>query len=749
MSGTMPVVTIDLTSLNPEQQQAVCHTGSHLLVVAGPGSGKTRVLTHRVAWLLDQGVSSRHILAVTFTNKAAGEIRERLSSLTGETAAGSMWAGTFHSLCARLLRIEHAAANLPRSFQIMDTDDTERLVTTIVKERGLATDTSTAKQLAKELREQISLRKNTLGQSTSWHPNSAMIDHIKGEYTSRLREMNALDFDDLLLETLNVLSTDTDAAQRWRSRFSHVLVDEFQDTNAVQLALVKAFSTQGLVTAVGDAAQAIYSWRGADHTVIERFSHEFNPSTVILLGQNYRSTPQIVGVCQDILDHDTDASYRLDLSTSNNHGDKVVVRTCDDDRDEASWIVSKLGNTGFGLSDHAILVRTASQTRSLEEELLSRRVPYVVVGGQRFYERAEVKDALAHLRTAVFDTDSIAFGRAALTPRCGIGEKTIAAVSSESRTSGSIQLALRSGSSRTGSALERFADHLLSVKTAAETGPAAAVREVLSGGLLAHWSAQQGGDGRAENLEQLISAAAAFSKGRTADGRVVAELSGFEATVAFIEYVALVSAADEGTAQGVQILTIHAAKGREFPVVFVAGLEQELLPHIRSINSDSSLREERRLFYVACSRAEKKLFISWARSRLMFGKPKQQQRSDFLTDLLNARASKGGTHIVTEDSPRRKAPWTDNHRSRPVGAGRWSESHTAYTTPRPPVAPRNVTAPGPRLIADQLEVGTLVKHAVFGPGKVRAVKGDSVDVMFADKSRTLAISMAPLEIVNH
>ena len=737
-------MTTDLSLLNDDQIRAVQHQGSHLLVVAGPGSGKTRVLTHRVAWLLDQGVSASEIVAVTFTNKAAGEIRTRLEKLAPQEAVGRLWAGTFHSLCARLLRIEHEAANLSRSFQILDSDDTERVVVHILKERGLVEDTKTAKQLARELREQISLAKNTLS-APSERYDGGLLQSVFDEYTKRLKEMQALDFDDLLLEALNLLNNGSEVAAKWCTRFAHVLVDEFQDTNKVQLAIVQALSSYGHVTAVGDAAQAIYSWRGADNTVIDRFGKEFAPAEIVLLGENYRSTPQIVATCQAILDADKDSNYSLVLRTSNPPGALVIARECDDDRDEAAWIVDKIRSSAFALQDHAILVRTAAQTRSLEEALLFRKMPYIVVGGQRFYERAEVRDALSHMRAAVFDTDVIAFSRAATTPRCGIGEKTVTETIAATRKHGSLQKALRLSESRA-SALHHFADHLSRVELAANKGPAEAVKAVLSAGLQTHWAAQQNGESRVENLDQLVSAAAVFETGMTADGREVAALTGFEATVAFIEYVALVSAADTGGTQSVQILTIHAAKGREFPVVFVAGVEEDLLPHIRSVNSEIAIREERRLMYVACSRAEKQLYISWARQRLLFGKPRVQSPSRFLEDL-----PKDQNVVSFERATNRKSPWTQNHRSRPVGTGTWVEPHTSTREkPAPSVfAPsfKPATATGPRLNPTEATVGIDVWHTSFGKGLVRVVRGDTIEIRFVDKTRTLSLSMAPLRLV--
>ena len=733
-------------SLNDAQRRAVTHEGSHLLVVAGPGSGKTRVLTHRIAHLVKTGVSPREILAVTFTNKAAGEIRSRLSQLVGDETAKDMWAGTFHSMCARLLRYEHQSLLLPRQFQILDSNDSQRVVANLVREYNLADDAKNAMSLARELRDQFSYVKNTMRDSSEFlEPGQAT---LYGAYVQRLQKMQALDFDDLLLFTLRFLENkDSPQAARWRGRFRHVLVDEFQDTNAVQLALVKRFAESGLVTAVGDAAQSIYSWRGADHTVLDRFAAEFSPATVVMLGENYRSTPQIVQTCQSILDADLDAPYRLELSTSNPPGTPVQARECDDDRDEANYIASRIEASSIPASKQAVLVRTAAQTRSIEDEFVSRRIPYVVVGGLRFYDRAEVRDALSFLRAASYPCDVVSFQRAVAAPKRGVGDKTVAEIAAHALELGSLELALAGHTGRAAKALGEFAEILSQITASAltpdaqQSGPASAVQTVIDKAMRAHWAKDQDSQGRMENLEQLQAAAESFTKGNTVDGQVVSELDGRSQLLAFLEHVALIAAVDEGKAECVQVMTMHAAKGREFQSVFVAGVEEEILPHVRSQSSHADLQEERRLFYVACSRAEQLLSITWCRSRFLFGKHRDQTPSRFLGDLPT-----DPTILVRTRSANRKAPWTQNHRSRPVGTGSWAET---ASQPRPlaqAVVRSNQPSDSPRLSLQEASPGAVVAHVSFGDGEVLSVNGDSVTIVFSGTKRTLSLSLAPMSL---
>lgn len=730
-------MTLDLAHLNDAQRRSVLHSDEHLLVIAGPGSGKTRVLTHRIARLLDDGVKPWEILAVTFTNKAAAEMRERLERLVGDGTTRLLWAGTFHSVCARMLRFEAEAAGLGKNFQILDAQDAQRVVSSIVLDAGLAVDKKEATQLGREMRDRISYVKNTM-QDPALDLDESELSLFRA-YEDRLQKMGALDFDDLLLRALAFLRSSSEAAQRWRSRFRHVLVDEFQDTNAVQLAIVQLLAQQGLVTAVGDAAQSIYSWRGADHTVVTRFEALFNPASVIQLGENYRSTPQIVEVCQAILDAEPDAPYRLELSTGNAPGSKVRLRECDDERDEAAYVAAAIQRSRLPLSEHAILVRTAAQTRPIEDELMNRRIPYVVVGGLKFYERAEIRDAIAYLRAASYDCDVVSFARAVTVPRRGVGEKTVSEVVESALLIGDLRAALGSYAGRGAKGVQEMLAVLEQLRNhALEVGYVAAVQELVNTVLRPHFAKDPEGQTRIENLDQLVAAAAQFRSGITITGERVEELDGLSALLAFLEHVALVSAADEEKGSCVQLMTMHAAKGREFPHVFVTGLEEEILPHSRAKGSPADVSEERRLFYVACSRAKAELDLSHVRSRYLFGQSRDQARSRFVGDLSHL-------DLQRSSAPFRKAYWTDSHRSRPGGAGEWSKRFQKPAAPAPVRERRAASpAPGPRLSASEVTVGDVVNHPSFGDGTVVSLRGNEVRISFAEKERTLSLEMAPL-----
>jgi DNA helicase-2/ATP-dependent DNA helicase PcrA len=728
-----------LHGLNENQRQAVLHDGSNLLVLAGPGSGKTRVLTHRIAHFVESGTRPHAILAVTFTNKAAAEMRERLARLMGDSAASAIWAGTFHSMCARMLRFEHTAAQLPRDFQIIDAQDAQRLVANIVLEKGLAADRNDATSTARDVKDRISYAKNTLAPIADAMSESDFA--VYTTYEERLRKMKALDFDDLLVRALEFLSSGTAEAERWKNRFEYVLVDEFQDTNAVQLRIVQLFSENSYVTAVGDAAQSIYSWRGADHTGVTRFEASFSPSVTIPLGENYRSTPEIVAVCQAILDAEDDAPYRLELSTGNPSGAKVALRECDDDRDEAAYIVSEIRRSNRTHAEHAVLVRTAAQTRSIEAELVLNRIPYVIVGGLKFYERAEIRDAIAYLRTAVYECDILSFARAVATPRRGVGEKTIQEIEHLALTSGDLHDVLESYAGRSKRGIEEFKAVLDEICREASSGSATdAVSYLVEKVLKPHLATVPESQTRVENLDQLIAAAGEFQKGITTTGELVSELDGLSALAALLEHIALVSAGDDSTADCVQIMTMHAAKGLEFPVVFVAGLEVSILPHVRASNSPEDLSEERRLFYVACSRAEKRLHLTFARQRFLFGQVREQRRSRFISDINHLDV------VEQHRAPNRKAPWTDAHRSRPVGAGSWAKAHTAQ--PTPPRKIRESQPPsGPRLSATDATTGVRVAHPSFGEGTVVSSTHKEVVIDFSGKRRTLSLEIAPLTLL--
>ncbi len=707
--------------LNPEQARAVGDP-EPLLVVAGPGSGKTRVLTHRIAHFIQSGTPAWKILAVTFTNKAAGEMRERLALILGEEQATDLWVSTFHAMCVKILRKEHAAVGLPKSFSIVDADDAERVMRRFIADEGLFSESDRIRETAKEAIHAVSAAKNRM--EPLQNTGRGSLGWMAEGYQNRLLSMGACDFDDLLLLTVRALQ-DPNVHARWASRFDHILVDEFQDTNEPQLAIVRLLADRGQITAVGDAQQAIYGFRGAHAEAMDEFRRSFPAAGTVVLGQNYRSTQPILDVCQAVIDENGPGAPRLWSDVSG--GPLPVVRECDDDRDEAAWIcrlVHQAAAKGTELDSMAVLVRTNAMTRSIEEAFTSNRIAYRFIGGARFYDRAEIRDTMAWLKLAANDLDAVSFERACAVPKRGVGPKTIQDVLTVARTEGvgcsEAALKVAQSSKRAAAGLTAVLEHLEAVRLAGAENAVKAVVAALDGGVREAWSKGEDSETRLENLEALVSAAAdPLTDDDSLDG--------------FLERAALVSATDE-TGTGVQLMTVHAAKGREFHTVFVPGLEERLFPHARALNSSSELREERRLLFVACSRAERQLYLSWARRRLVFGKPSDQSASRFLSCLSSL--------VATESAPRRSDPWgSSRHANR---GGDWSVRSARPThTPSPP--PRAVVKEPfvPREIIE-LAVGDRVLHAKFGEGVVCSVRDRDVTVRFADRERTLARDIAPL-----
>ena len=728
-AGTVDSVTSYdcFAGLNPDQALAVGGP-EPLLVIAGPGSGKTRVLTHRIAHFIQCGTPAWKILAVTFTNKAAGEMRERLAGILGEEQAADLWVSTFHSMCVKILRREHAVVGLPRSFSIVDADDAERVMRRFIADAGLFTEPERIRELAKEAIHAVSASKNRMQPLSNTGRGS--LGWLAEGYQERLLSMGACDFDDLLLLTVRALQ-DPEVRQRWTSRFDHILVDEFQDTNEPQLAIVRLLADRSQITAVGDAQQAIYGFRGAHAEAMDEFRRAFETAGTVVLGQNYRSTQPILDVCQAVIDENGPGAPRLWSDVS--QGALPLVRECDDDRDEAAWIcrlINQSAARGTVLDSIAILVRTNAMTRSIEEALTSTRIAYRFIGGARFYDRAEIRDAMAWLKLAANDLDAVSFERACTVPKRGVGPKTVQEVLTLARAENigisDAAAKVAANTKRAAVGLTAVLDHLEAVRLGGSKNALAAVHAAIEGGVREAWSKGEDAETRLENLDALVSAAAdPLTDDDSLDG--------------FLERAALVSATDD-TGTGVQLMTVHAAKGREFHTVFIPGLEEKLFPHSRSNGSPSELREERRLLFVACSRAERQLYMSWSRRRLLFGKPSDQSVSRFLSCLEGL--------VDTESAPRRMDPWgSSRHANR---GGSWGSSAASS---RPASRPAPYTPPAPRAAKEpfvpreiiELSVGDRVAHPKFGEGVVRSVRERDVTVKFPDRERTLARDIAPLE----
>jgi DNA helicase-2/ATP-dependent DNA helicase PcrA len=634
-----------LAGLNPDQVEAVRTLEGPLLVVAGPGSGKTRVLTHRSAALLRGGVPAWRQLAVTFTNKAAGEMRDRLEQLVGAEASRQMWVATFHSMCARILRANAEAAGLGRDFTIVDSDDSSKLLAAGLERAGQG---KLERKELRSLRAEISRAKNegrTIAEIAARGPADRLLAAAWTYYEQELERVNGLDFDDLMLRCLRLLETDAVVRERYQQKFSHVSVDEAQDTNFVQWRLIQILAAgHGNVMLVGDADQSIYRFRAADPSFMAGFAEEWTNAKVVVLHQNYRSTANILDVVRAVI-APNEAPNRPALTTDAAAGAPVKLYIARDDRDEASWVCRRIAATPGSHGAHAILVRTHAQTRVLEEALKLSGLPYDLVGMTKFYDRAEVKDALSYLRAAVNPRDAIAFRRALTTPKRGIGPAMIDAIDADAADGDVVAAARRAATGRSAKAqaLAGFLDVLDAVRDAAGTaGPAAALNVAIRvGGVKAMYAKDADGHTRVENMQELVNAAAAYvvdDTQVTVDGTPVPALPADRQTVAFLENVALVAAGDDVEDGGgrVQVITAHASKGKEFGHVYVVGVEDGFFPYVRS-TTDDEIAEERRLLFVACSRAERTLTLSRARQRVLFGgSPDVREPSPFLVSLPDA-----------------------------------------------------------------------------------------------------------------
>lgn len=634
---------IILDSLNDAQRQAVAAPLGHQLVLAGAGSGKTRVLTHRIAYLVEeQGLSPFNILAVTFTNKAASEMRARIEELLGPTAR-SMWVGTFHGLAHRLLRTHWRDIGLPEGFQILDSDDQHRLVRRVIASLGLDEDRWPTKQAQYFIN-----AKKDEGLEAHHLPDygdvtARTLIKIYRAYEENCVRAGLIDFADLLLKTHKLWTTKPEVLAHYQERFRYILVDEFQDTNAIQYAWVRILAgNQNHVMIVGDDDQSIYGWRGAKVENIQRFCKDFPEAMTTRLEQNYRSTGTILKAANALIENNADRLGK-NLWTSGESGDLIHVYNAFNDLDEAHFIVNRIRDwqkAGNSLSDVAILYRSNAQSRVLEEALMQFSMPYRVYGGLRFFERAEIKDALAYLRLMTNSHDDAAFERVVNTPTRGIGDTTLIALR-EYATSHQVSLWTAATKileqndlkPRAAKALELFL-HL--IETLAKDTEHLALFEqvehvIHNSGLIEHYRKEKGEKGiaRLENLEELVNAAKQF------DGKEMTE--DMPLLTAFLAYSALESGENQAEQfeESVQLMTLHTAKGLEFPVVFMCGFEEGLFPHYMTMEDPKGLEEERRLCYVGITRAMQKLFITHAEVRRLHGKEMRHRASRFLKEIPN------------------------------------------------------------------------------------------------------------------
>jgi DNA helicase-2/ATP-dependent DNA helicase PcrA len=712
-----------LDGLNDAQRQAVGSPLAPALVLAGAGSGKTRVLVHRVAWLIQvEGASPNSILAVTFTNKAAAEMRGRIETLLG-IPGGALWIGTFHGLAHRLLRLHWREAGLAQSFQILDSEDQARLLRKVLKAMNL----DEARWVPREILWFINAQKDEGFRAKqlkdNGDPTRRQLIAIYQAYEEACRRAGVVDFAELLLRAYELWRDNPGLLQHYQARFRHVLVDEFQDTNAIQYKwLTLLAGPQGLPFAVGDDDQSIYRWRGARVENLNQFRRDYPAATLYKLEQNYRSTGTILKAANALIANNA-GRLGKNLWTSGEDGERVKVYAAFNERDEADFVVNRIRDwvdRGGTRREVAVLYRSNAQSRVFEEAFLNARMPYRVYGGLRFFERAEIKDALAYLRLVASRADDTSFERVVNLPTRGIGAKTLDTLRDTARSTGTslwmaATAAVQGGlAQRAAQALQGFLGLIerLSQEVAGLELHSQVDHVIHTSGLIEHFKKERGerGEGRVENLLELVSAAKGFSPDGETD---------MQPLESFLAHAVLESGEGQADAYAdcVQMMTLHTAKGLEFPVVFLAGMEDGLFPHQRSIADLASLEEERRLCYVGATRAMRQLYVTYAEQRRLYGVDQYGQPSRFIGELP--------TELIEEIRPRLQV-------SRPAFVKR---SNPLEETP-----------------SHNMRMGSRVRHTKFGEGVVLNFEGNGpqarVQVNFEGQgTKWLMLSYANLEVV--
>jgi DNA helicase-2/ATP-dependent DNA helicase PcrA len=720
-----------LEDLNPSQRHAVAATDGPVLVVAGAGSGKTRVLTYRIGHLIrDLGVSPYSILAITFTNKAAGEMKERVANLVGRVADG-MWVSTFHSACVRILRREAPRLGYRSSFSIYDDADSVRLVTMCIRDLDL----DPKRFPPKVIRAAISNAKNELIDYETYGANGEGFYHEKVSdiyrlYQQRLVEASAVDFDDILVLTVDIFRAFPEVLTQYQQRFQYILVDEYQDTNHAQYMLVKLLAAAHRnIFVVGDADQSVYAFRGADMRNILDFEKDYDDATIVLLEQNYRSTQTILDAANAVIRHNESRKPKR-LWTDEGAGELIAAYEARDEQDEAAFIadrIRELESDGTALADIAVFYRTNAQSRVIEEVFVRYGVPYQVVGGLKYYDRREVKDAIAYLRGVVNPDDQVALKRIINVPKRAIGDTSVAHVDrfAESEGIGFFDALRRVDenerlTARAQRSIEEFVALMDHLGERAADGPAAAIEAVLDEtGYLDMIRSDRSIEamGREENLKELASAVAEFEEvGPASMGPSEwAELDAMEKIGLFLEAISLVADIDSYEDRDqVTLMTLHNAKGLEFPVVFITGMEDGVFPHLRSLGNKAELEEERRLCYVGITRAEQRLHLTRAWSRNLWGQSQYNGPSRFLGEIPE--------HLVTSVKRSRHAD------QQPVSVSRASVG------------------------GEEITVGDRVRHTHWGDGVVVEVvgRGDAAEATVAFEGmeeKRLLLAWAPLEKV--
>jgi ATP-dependent DNA helicase UvrD/PcrA len=718
-----------LGDLNEPQREAVRHGEGPLLVLAGAGSGKTRVLTHRIAYLLATGAARPgEILAITFTNKAANEMRERVEQLVGRSAR-AMWVTTFHSACARMLRADPEHLGYSRNFTIYDESDSLRMLKRCMAELEV----DPKRFPPRSIRAQISGAKNQLVDAAAYEQaQGSLFEEVTAAvyklYEKRMLEANAMDFDDLLVCTVKALEVSEEARERWRRTFRHVLVDEYQDTNHAQYRLLQQLTAEhGNLMVVGDEDQSVYGFRHADIRNILDFERDFPEAEVVKLEQNYRSTQTILSAANAVVERNRQRRPKR-LWTEISGGEPVQLSELSDEHEEARWVAGEIERLaeeeGVRRDDVAVFYRTNAMSRVLEDTLVRFELPYQVIGGTKFYERAEIKDAVAYLSMLVNPADQVSFARIVNSPRRGIGNTSQGRLASHANTTG---LPIWEVAGRAEDvpglgaaaikAVSRFHETMEGLRARADSAPVAELLEAVlrESGYLDALAAERTveAEGRAENLEELVGVAAEFDTNHELEGE--GAVSPLEE---FLQQISLYTEQDALRAEEslITLMTLHNAKGLEYDAVFIVGCEDGAFPHMRALEEGSE-EEERRLCYVGITRARKRLYMTWARERRLFGRAERNLPSRFIDEL--------------------PAELTERHSSAPgaaAGLG-WESTSAGEATP---------IDRGPTL---ELRTGDDIVHASFGDGVVTGVEADGIVVVrFAGDGaeRKLMADYAPI-----
>lgn len=729
--------------MNPRQKEAVIHTEGPLLIMAGAGSGKTRVLTHRIAYLIEEKqVNPWNILAITFTNKAAKEMKERVARLM-KTGGNDVWVSTFHSMCVRMLRRDIDKIGYNKAFTISDPSEQQTLMKRILKERNI----DPKKYDPRAILSQISNAKNELMtpndyRETASSPFEKIVADCYDDYQKELRRNQAVDFDDLIMLTIRLFQDSPETLDYYQNKFHYIHVDEYQDTNHAQYTLVNLLAKRFKnLCVVGDADQSIYGWRGANMENILNFEKDYADAEVVLLEQNYRSTKMILKAANDVIGNNSNRKKKK-LWTDNDDGEKITYYRGQSEHDESRYIVSKMQEEmrerGLAYGDFAVLYRTNAQSRVIEENLLKSNIPYKMVGGHKFYDRKEIRDVLAYLRLIANPEDNMSFERVVNVPKRGIGPGTVDKLRTASNQYGwsmletALNVSITPIAGKAAGELEAFAFMMKDLRQMQEYLPVTElVEEVLKrSGYLKALKAEQTleSETRIENIQEFLSVTQQFEKDSSED----------KSLLTFLTDLALVSDLDnleEEQTSEVTLMTLHAAKGLEFPIVFLIGVEEGVFPLSRALMEENELEEERRLAYVGITRAEQKLYITNAYSRMLYGRTQANPASRFIAEISEEALESGNQ--FTGNTPFRSS-------GSPVS--RMQATKATSSIYQSPVSSKTESG------AEKLgwSVGDKALHKKWGTGTVVKVSGDAnnleLDIAFPEQGiKRLLAAFAPIE----